>query len=367
MALQPVPDPPSEDSVGSADRSELDAMASLVANEARLHPLPTAPAAATQSADTPQFVMIDRSRASASAPTPVPRRTVAGWYPDDDDPGLLRYWDGHHLTGQTMRVDPETTVTTDQPAPPPPARVGAVRRPAVIAESWTTLRTEDGLSAAPEGPASTRPAAPEAPTSARPADSREAAVGDTPVRQAPAERRETADRRAPKDTPELWVDKVVAAVSRAQAAGRSEGWHQVASVAAVLSDLAETMAVAASAAQVSAEAGRAAEEARKAADAAVGAAESARRAEREAAEQARRAEDAARAAAEAAAEAEEVARTAEREAPEMTAAAEAAAEEAAASQATAEGIAQIVADARATDTPASWTEAHRLAVAALAS
>ena len=29
---------------------------------------------------------------------------VAGWYPDADDPGLMRYWDGFHLTGQVLHV-----------------------------------------------------------------------------------------------------------------------------------------------------------------------------------------------------------------------------------------------------------------------
>jgi hypothetical protein len=28
----------------------------------------------------------------------------AGWYPDATDPGLMRYWDGFHLTGQVMHV-----------------------------------------------------------------------------------------------------------------------------------------------------------------------------------------------------------------------------------------------------------------------
>jgi hypothetical protein len=28
----------------------------------------------------------------------------AGWYPDSVDPGLMRYWDGFHLTGQVMHV-----------------------------------------------------------------------------------------------------------------------------------------------------------------------------------------------------------------------------------------------------------------------
>ena len=43
-------------------------------------------------------------------------QSAAGWYPDTKDPGLMRYWDGFHLTGQTMRVGPE------RPAAPEPRR-----------------------------------------------------------------------------------------------------------------------------------------------------------------------------------------------------------------------------------------------------
>ncbi len=28
----------------------------------------------------------------------------SGWYPDANDPGLMRYWDGFHLTGQVVHV-----------------------------------------------------------------------------------------------------------------------------------------------------------------------------------------------------------------------------------------------------------------------
>ena len=27
-----------------------------------------------------------------------------GWYPDATTPGLMRYWDGFHLTGQILHV-----------------------------------------------------------------------------------------------------------------------------------------------------------------------------------------------------------------------------------------------------------------------
>ena len=44
-------------------------------------------------------------------------QSAAGWYPDTKDPGLMRYWDGFHLTGQTMRVGPPPPVEpVDKPS-----------------------------------------------------------------------------------------------------------------------------------------------------------------------------------------------------------------------------------------------------------
>ena len=50
-------------------------------------------------------------------------QSAAGWYPDTKDPGLMRYWDGFHLTGQTMRVGPE------RPAAPEPVDEGPAAAP----------------------------------------------------------------------------------------------------------------------------------------------------------------------------------------------------------------------------------------------
>ena len=46
-------------------------------------------------------------------------QSAAGWYPDTKDPGLMRYWDGFHLTGQTMRVGPERPAAPEPVAPAP--------------------------------------------------------------------------------------------------------------------------------------------------------------------------------------------------------------------------------------------------------
>ncbi len=45
-------------------------------------------------------------------------QSAAGWYPDTKDPGLMRYWDGFHLTGQTMRVGPPPVVAEPSEGPP---------------------------------------------------------------------------------------------------------------------------------------------------------------------------------------------------------------------------------------------------------
>ncbi len=46
--------------------------------------------------------------------TPLVDAADAGWYADASDPQIKRYWDGHHWTGQTMRV-----VQEDAPASKP--------------------------------------------------------------------------------------------------------------------------------------------------------------------------------------------------------------------------------------------------------
>ena len=37
-----------------------------------------------------------------------------GWYPDAAEPGLMRYWDGFHMTGQTVRLNPPPPAPTPQ-------------------------------------------------------------------------------------------------------------------------------------------------------------------------------------------------------------------------------------------------------------
>jgi hypothetical protein len=56
----------------------------------------------------------------------------AGWYPDATDPGLMRYWDGFHLTGQVMHVHARQGEARPDAAAPATARVGA---PLTVVES----------------------------------------------------------------------------------------------------------------------------------------------------------------------------------------------------------------------------------------
>ncbi len=50
-----------------------------------------------------------------------------GWYPDAADPGMMRYWDGFHMTGQTVRVDPTTASAEEAPQTAEPPSQSATR------------------------------------------------------------------------------------------------------------------------------------------------------------------------------------------------------------------------------------------------
>ncbi len=337
MALRPVSDSTSHDSAGSGQPGELDEVAKLIANDSQ----PETPPA------DPPHRMIEPSRQAEQSEQAeqAPKHTAAGWYPDDSDPTLMRYWDGHHLTGQTTRVDPETT-DQEESAESVPSQVDTDDQSIRTDETWTELESN--------------------------ADSTPATVGSTAnsgtAAQEPESRTaEQANGHAPVDMPGQWAEKTARTVARARTTSTPEAWREVVSVVAVVSELAQTMMVATSAAQVSTEASRVAEKARTDAEAADEAATAARRASQEATTKAQEAQDAARAAARAASEAMQAAQQAEQEAPEAAEAAETAAREAASAKATFEEIEGIVAGAQAADTPEAWTEAHRLAAGAFQS
>ncbi len=70
-------------------------------------------------ASTPQGEA-DQNRIPATQSVEAPETANAGWYPDASDPELKRYWDGHHWTGQTMKVIPERRQTSGPVSAPVP-------------------------------------------------------------------------------------------------------------------------------------------------------------------------------------------------------------------------------------------------------
>ncbi len=357
MALRPVSDSAKHDSAGNGEPGELDAVAKLIANDSQ----PESPPA------DPPLTMTERPRPAEQAP----KHTVAGWYPDDSDRTLLRYWDGHHLTGQTMRVDPETTDEEESAEPAPSREAPTDDHSTPAGAIWTELRSNGNAAPLTVGRTTPDESAGQENSSAATtkADGTEADRVEADGVEADGVEADgvEADGRAPVDMPDEWAEKTARTVTRARTAGTPEAWREVVSVVAVMSELAQTMMVAASAAQVSTEASRVAEKARSDAEAADQAATAARRASQQATTKAQDAQEAAKAAARAAADAMQAAQQAEQEAPEAAEAAEAAAREAAGAKATLEEIEGIVAGAQAADTPEAWTEARRLAAGAFQS
>lgn len=61
---------------------------------------------------------------------PLPGPAGPGWYPDPDDPSMMRYWDGYHMTGQAVRVGGTMSGESGRAASPAPSRTLTVDRPA---------------------------------------------------------------------------------------------------------------------------------------------------------------------------------------------------------------------------------------------
>ena len=377
-------------------------------------------------------------------------QSAAGWYPDTKDPGLMRYWDGFHLTGQTMRVGPERPATPepvdegpagDAPEPsqgPPPAASSPT--PAVSARSATDLLAPDvpqvplpgggsmpampgsgdvpsrqdqaagangadstapsddepakhdpesgvGTSPAAPAPAPPAPAPPApaptpAPAASAPAPA-PAAPAPAPAASAPAPApAASAPAPAPaasapvetgtgndNGTDEIshWAERTEKAVTRAEATGTPEAWHEAAEAAAVVSEMAQTMQAAADIQKSAEELDRTAREAQRNADDAQKAVTEAQRTVERTARSAREAAEAADVAARAASDAEEKAERAVAATPELARQAQQAAEAAAGAKRRAQRVEEIVAKARRTDTAEAWTEARRSAEQSLQS
>ncbi len=62
----------------------------------------------------------------------------AGWYPDATDPGLMRYWDGFHLTGQVMHVHSRADDSEmDAPVTPTVDPENMFKPPMLASETFT--------------------------------------------------------------------------------------------------------------------------------------------------------------------------------------------------------------------------------------
>ena len=306
----------------------------------------------------------------------MPDHSGAGWYPDATDPGVMRYWDGFHLTGQTMQVEP-TEPRGDEPAESAPDTATVEFEGSSINEaSWFTDpqaagrpqtapfvgespagvgHNEEGVAPPPPSSGQLTPGPgvppavavtslnpdhgpPELPVSK--GETWTAMRGDGGNLRAPlgkVDSREAPPSHAGADVTGNWAEKTEQAVARARAAGTPEAWQAAAQAAVVVSELARTMEAEVSALQAAEQTGKAAQEA----------------------------EEAAKVAAQAAADAKQTAEQTAQAAPQVAEVARVAAQVAADAKHKAEGLEAIVATARAADTPAAWSEALGLAAVAM--
>ena len=329
--------------------------------------------------------MIEPGMRAGSPPDDAP----AGWYPDMADSGLMRYWDGYHLTGQTIPVEPLDGVpgvrspggqgvgvdsspgAIDRPgvarlavapAAAVPANVPARKLPGMVNDTWTALRGVGEMDAEADH------REPDPLPMVAPKVGASAAVKANVFAVVPAG---SSDAKAPTDPvepdlPGAWARKTERAVAQAVEAGTPDAWQEAAATAAVVEHLAQTMVVAATATRTTEEARVSAEHAEREAKAAARKATEAEENAKQATRAAERAEAASKAAADASARARDTAEQAAEAAPRIAETARAAAHVAQAALRKSSGIDEIVAKALATDTPAAWSEAHELAARAMA-
>jgi len=358
----------------------------------------------------------------------MPDHAEAGWYPDTTTPELMRYWDGFHLTGQTMQVEPTASRADEPVESAPDTATVTIDELSVDHASWSTDlqaptqpqavaladeslasagRNENGVVPPPHSPEmlSSRPRDPapvavtslelnHGPSELHVSDGETWTVmGGVGEAKALTEENESSaalvaaivddgdggNRRASlakvnsdgaqlsqagADMASNWAEETEKAVARAQTVGTPEAWQAAAQAAVVVSEMAQSMEAAADAMQTAEQTGKAAQEAEEAAKVAAEAAADAKRTVQLTGKAAQEAEEAAKVAAEAAADAKKMAEQTAQAAPQVAEVARVAAQRAADAKHKAEGLEVIVAKARAANTPAAWTDALELTAVA---
>ena len=241
----------------------------------------------------------------------------AGWYPDPNDPSVLRYWDGVAWAARTQPI----------PSPPPAPAPGAAATNAVALPG--TLENTP------------------APASAR--------DGETERDESRAD-----DRPPEKGDTDTWVGLTERAVAKAHAVGTFAAWQNAAQAAGVVAEMAQTMRVTAHAHQIAEQLAQEAKVAAQHAQAAMKAAADATRTAEQTAQAAQVAAQEAHAATLAAANAKQRAEQMAQAAPKAIDAAETAAQAAATTKGTVEQLDQVVAKARHANTPEAWNEARHI-------
>jgi len=343
----------------------------------------------------------DENRNPVAQPVEASESADAGWYPDASDPGLKRYWDGHHWTGQTMQITPERRGTgeiatapatnptqTDRSSTGPVVRATDLLVPnqTVVPDQpeplpLPTIETSANVSTAPDvtipssigagtvipSPLEPAPAPPSSFGSNVDTGDRAQAGAARPPQESATVTESTKNSdtvvTAAKSSPEAkseadkWFAEVARAVGRAQETESPEAWQEAARVALVVSEVAQTMRAMAEAELEAQTAAQRAQAARQSAALAEKKAVEANGTVAQTARTAQIAADEARAAAQAADEAKRIAERAAEEVPKSAGMAKVAAQVAADAANSAKRIGEIVAKARLTNTQEAWTQA----------
>jgi hypothetical protein len=330
-------------------------------------------------------------------------RRPAGWYPDETDSGLMRYWDGFHFTGQAKRASAPSSgesqaraqaaapLASDQPlidwshpdvddvdVPVGPRLVPLFADLPVIVEADQKEPAQALLSSVPSAAPNPPHVPADSPVLSEPRETGEdetiktravAPVNETITGQGgkrgDEDRPVSSDDQGAADGADNWAKDTERAVIRAMTVDTPEAWEEAAKVAVVVSEVAQTMQATADAKQTARQTAKAAEEAadiaRMSSKAAADAAETAERV----AKSAQEAAESARLAAQKAVEAKEDAERKAQAAPKVAEKAEVAARAAADAKHKAQDLEQLVAKARSANTPSAWSEALKLAALAV--